>query len=78
MLDYFGLSTEEAVKVIIYCSHGLIENKVLLEAIPVSRAMDFHNHAFQCTVLSKYFKSLNAVCYLSSCYLRILHTSLPC
>lgn len=78
MLDYFGLSPEEAVKDIIYCSHGLIENKVLLAAIQVSRAMDFHNHAFQCTVLNKYFKSLNVVCYLSSCYLHILHTSLSC
>jgi hypothetical protein len=78
LYDYFGLSSEEADKDIIYCSHGLMENKVLLAAIPFSRAMDFHNCAFQCTVFYKYFKSLNVVCYLSSCYLHILHMSLSC
>ena len=55
LYDYFGLSAEEEDKDIIYCSHGLMGNKVLLAAIPVSRTLDLHNHAFQCTVLYIYF-----------------------
>jgi len=51
LYDYFRLSIEEADKDIIYCSHGLMENKVLLAAIRVSRTMDFHNHVLQCTML---------------------------